>query len=887
MKTNSLVPPPNTSTFFDLVNDNLQLQNLLSTTRYQGIWMWNITHNQLWISDSMKAYLAYAPNTRIHNWQQLIDPANYEYTMQQLLDCAYRPDNACQELRTTFLNKTTTDIPFVCRIIKSTNHQYLAGTFEVSDELQMSVSNSKPTESLFASKYESMLNACKLGGWEYNVATGELWCSRAYFDILGRATEHTKSWAKYSLNEGWLSLVHPNDVENAKAYFIDYLQNPTGIYQQVLRMQHLDGSWVWIWCRGKAIENKMDNNPYGLIVGSHLNITEQKEQEVEMDLIRQKALADNAILSSIINSPKNIEIFAINQQMEYMVFTQKHQETMLHNFGKSIQIGAKIVDCLPETIAPKIKHRLQQSLKGKHIVETITFQTNKQAIRYFENTYSPIINNHGSITGVTVFVKDITEQKQIENKNKENEIRYKALFTGSNDAIFIAQIDTGLLVDVNEAAINLIGYSKQELIGMHQKNLHPPEELQLVIQEFANFCTTNTFNAMECHLLHKSGHKIPIRITASNLFYVGNIGYLAGYFKDITNEKNASKKIARTENLLEQAEKIANIGSIEINMVTGERIWSAGFYSLLGYEPNSIEPSMDAFVQHVHPDDREMYLAWFQKNIVQNALTNSIEPRIIRTDGQIRILAATGVGYHDASGKLLQIVGVIQDITEKKILEKDVLQSHLQLQKLTAQIPIAIVQLQTDNNKNPFFSFVSHGISHLDPSLSAAQIMANPHLLFNQMSDTDKTRIPLLFKQSAESLTPLYCETHVTKTNGQQGWIKLAYFPEKIHSGQTTWYGYMEDITQQKNINAALELQNQQLRDVAWIQSHIVRAPLARLMALVNAFQTKLVEPQEQEEFFGYIIDAANELDHIVQDIVAKVNKIEVAAPTNTLSENA
>ncbi len=86
--------------------------------------------------------------------------------------------------------------------------------------------------------------------------------------------------------------------------------------------------------------------------------------------------------------------------------------------------------------------------------------------------------------------------------------------------------------------------------------------------------------------------------------------------------------------------------------------------------------------------------------------------------------------------------------------------------------------------------------------------------------------------------------------------------------------GFTLDVTEQKKQTEALELQNQKLMEIAWVQSHEVRAPLARLMGLVQLLMRDPLNSDEFQQTLGHILFSANELDDIVRKIVRKTEEI-------------
>lgn len=83
------------------------------------------------------------------------------------------------------------------------------------------------------------------------------------------------------------------------------------------------------------------------------------------------------------------------------------------------------------------------------------------------------------------------------------------------------------------------------------------------------------------------------------------------------------------------------------------------------------------------------------------------------------------------------------------------------------------------------------------------------------------------------------------------------------------------NITERVNYIKAIEEQNQKLSEISWMQSHIVRAPIARLMGLIDLIKHPASSEELKEELLGYVLISANELDQIVRDIMSKTEEID------------
>lgn len=132
---------------------------------------------------------------------------------------------------------------------------------------------------------------------------------------------------------------------------------------------------------------------------------------------------------------------------------------------------------------------------------------------------------------------------------------------------------------------------------------------------------------------------------------------------------------------LSVAQNMSNIGSWDADLQTNLVIWSDQLYRIFGLEPEGCTPSLEKFVEFVHPDERRLV-----KNKIENALRNhkpfKFENRIIRKDGEERILSAKGFVAIDASGEPIRIYGSAQDITERKRADQTIKENETKFRTL-------------------------------------------------------------------------------------------------------------------------------------------------------------------------------------------------------------
>lgn len=136
----------------------------------------------------------------------------------------------------------------------------------------------------------------------------------------------------------------------------------------------------------------------------------------------------------------------------------------------------------------------------------------------------------------------ITERKQYEDTLRDSEAKYYKLLETSNDAIFIADAASGIILDTNKKAEDLLGYPREEIIGMHHTQLHPAEEATHYMNIFEGHARTGKAFSKGLYVRHKNGHKIPVEINTSVAF-LGDRKIVQGVFRDLTERKQAEESI--------------------------------------------------------------------------------------------------------------------------------------------------------------------------------------------------------------------------------------------------------------------------------------------------------------------------------------------------------
>ena len=205
--------------------------------------------------------------------------------------------------------------------------RYCGYIFDISKNMENHLKLKQNKERL-----ELVIEGTRLGLWDWNPQTNEVHFNVRWAEMLGLTYEEVK----HELSQ-WESLVHPDDLELCYADIKDHLEGKKDFYENIHRMKHKNGSWVYILDRGKVVERDKDGNAIRF-TGTHTDITKQKEAEIwakKAEEIKSEFLAN---MSHEIRTPMNGVLGMLSllddtelteEQKEYVRLTKSSANSLL------------------------------------------------------------------------------------------------------------------------------------------------------------------------------------------------------------------------------------------------------------------------------------------------------------------------------------------------------------------------------------------------------------------------------------------------------------------------------------------------------------------------------------------------------------------------------
>ena len=404
-----------------------------------------------------------------------------------------------------------------------------------------------------------------------------------------------------------------------------------------------------------------------VVLGAARDITERAkaEREVIDSEQRYRSVFDNSLYGIMLTQPDGTILAANKHACEMFGMTE----------GEIIRVGRTGLIVEDE--------RLQTALAER--ARTGQWRGELSARRADGSLFPIEVSSNAFLTSdwtemTSMAIQDITERKKAEDAVRASAQKFKAAFMTGLDAVYIATLEDGRAIEVNDEFEHVFGYAREEVIGktVLELNLYDdPADREKVVSELA---TRGWIKDFEAKGKKKSEERIICSLSAS-VMQIGDIPHILGVLRDITERKRDEEKLRESALQLSEAADLARIVYWEQDSHTDELIFNDPFYAFYGTtaerEGGYRMSPQEYGARFVHPDDLARYVQFRGEN-PSGELLLDLEHRIIRRDGQVRHILVRVRRVDDGAGGF-RLYGANQDITDRKEAEKVLRKSEMSL----------------------------------------------------------------------------------------------------------------------------------------------------------------------------------------------------------------
>jgi PAS domain S-box-containing protein len=511
---------------------------MLSLTSNDAYWDWELETNNVFFSPKFKAMLGYEENeleNTIQEWEKRLE-ANDKARILAIVKEHIEGKTPFYSIDYQLLHKDGSFRWFNENGIAIKDEygkaQRLIGTFTDNTEWKKDQNTIQAFNANLKAIFESNKEAIVFADKDYKVIDFNKKASEYYKKIKGK---------KLEVSQDLFLLVNMLPNNEAKELFHNTLT--AGISHNLERAFDTErGTEYFEITIYPVIEgDKFSANRFCL---SFFDITNLKN--IEYDLIETRAELKPLFESSI------QRFYLSDLSHKLVAFNRAAQETIKDEFNRIIKKGDNVFDFIPLEIGiENLNEKFDAAKKGEHIVLKNSVM-NKSCEKWIETHVEPISNEKGEIIRVLIWTLDITKEKMSETALIESQKKYYSLFTEANDAILMINDDHNMLVDCNDKAVSIFGYSKEELLNMNINLLSPPTQntgkssIEMNSKLISKSNSDTKKQTFEWSYVRKNGEEFDAEVSLS-VVKIGKTNFRYAIIRDVTERNKTQLQLEISE----------------------------------------------------------------------------------------------------------------------------------------------------------------------------------------------------------------------------------------------------------------------------------------------------------------------------------------------------
>lgn len=440
------------------------------------------------------------------------------------------------------------------------------------------------------------------------------------------------------------------------------------------------------------------------------------------------------------------------------------------------------------------------------------------------------------------------------------------LFQLSPVPMWISDVLTSRFIDVNEAAIRKFGYTKSTFLRMTTHEIQDDSHLLryeslLSGQEAAALFDKEIHAFVNCH-----GQHAVVELDRNTIVYRGHDCHLV-VITDITARINGALKDRERVERLDIISKATSDTIWDWSLTQNTVTWNKGIDGIFGYKDiSNNQTSSQWFESCIHPEDMPRIRRILIQNLTSRNSRWKAQYRFRCADGRYKHISDRGFVIFDHEGKASRIIGAMEDISQRREEEHWL----KLLESVVINTTDGVIIGTLDNlTKKPSIIFANTAFLQISGYTLSEVIGQSPEILHgpNTAKNASRELRNAFSKQKCCSSIELL----IYDKKGSEYWVSLNMTPVTDHTGKVThWISIQRDIAESMKYIKAIEEQNKKFKEIAWIQSHMVRAPLARVMGLLDLLKNQR-PGDEMDILIEHLTNSARDLDSVIVKIADKM----------------
>jgi PAS domain S-box-containing protein len=324
--------------------------------------------------------------------------------------------------------------------------------------------------------------------------------------------------------------------------------------------------------------------------------------------------------------------------------------------------GMRLADSVATESRAEADKAMADLAAGETVTRTIKM-TRKDGTRFVVDLVASVVSVKGARRILSV-TRDVTERVRAEEATNESERKYRAVFESANDAVLLETVD-GRILDVNENACVLLGYTKKELLALGVSDLVPPEARAWLPRVTDAILQDRTFRA-EAVNVHKSGRHIPVEISASTM-QVDDRTLVLAIVRDISERKRAEAALAESENRYRTLFNDSLMGIYRTSPDGQIQLANPALIRMLGYESFARLAERNLETAGSGPEYRRDE---FKRRLERDGRIVGLEARWQTRDGRTLFVRESAHAVRGPDGAVLYYEGTVEDISDRRAAEQ-------------------------------------------------------------------------------------------------------------------------------------------------------------------------------------------------------------------------